>query len=224
MGGRRLSPADRAPTEDRASRTEGERLGILGGTFDPPHFAHLAIAEQVREALALQSVTFMPAGQPVHKPLAGVSLAEHRLRMVELAVAGNPHFLVSRHELERGRPSYSVETMGELTAVEPTTEFYFIVSAEALQGLPEWREPRRLLELCRLAVVPRGGYVLPPPEWLSRHFAGQEERFVLVETVRLGHSASDIRSRVATGRSIRYLVPSDVEAYIRENRLYLPHD
>lgn len=200
------------------------RLGVLGGTFDPPHFAHLAIAEQVREALGLASVAFMPAGQPVHKPPAAVSLAEHRLRMVELAVAGNPHFRVSRHEIERGRPSYSVDTMSDLTADQPGSEFYFIVSAEAVQGLPEWREPRRLLELCRLTVVPRGGYALPSPEWLSEHFAGQEDRFLFVETVHLGHSASDIRSRVATGRSIRYLVPSEVEAYIRENRLYLPHD
>ena len=218
MGGRGLSQGDPAsPTEER-------RLGVLGGTFDPPHFAHLAIAEQVREALDLQSVTFMPAGQPVHKPPTVVSTAEHRLRMVELAIAGNPHFRVSRHELERRLPSYSVDTMSELTAAQPGAEFYFIVSAEAVQGLPDWREPRRLLELCRLAVVPRGGYRLPPPEWLSEHFGVQQERFVFVDTVRLGHSASDIRSRVATGRSIRYLVPSDVEAYIRENRLYLPHD
>lgn len=197
---------------------------MLGGTFDPPHFAHLAIAEQVGEALELETVLFVPAGQPVHKPSAAVSAAEHRLAMVELAVAGNPGFRLDRREAERSTPSYSVLTLSELTAAQPGHDFYFILSAEAVEQLPTWREPARLLELCRMAVVPRSGRGLPPREWLESHFPGQAERFVAVETVRLGHSASDIRARVAAGRSIRYLVPSEVEAYIRENRLYLADD
>lgn len=212
MGGRRLSPAG------------PRRVGVLGGTFDPPHFAHLAVAEQVREALDLETVLFVPAGQPVHKPASIVSSAAHRLRMVELAVAGNPGFRLDRREVERDRPSYSVLTMAELTAEQPAVEFVFVVSTEAVRELPSWREPQRLLELCRMAVVPRSGQALPSPGWLEQHFPGRTERFLFVETTHLGHSASDIRARVAAHRSIRYLVPSEVERYIRENRLYLPDD
>jgi nicotinate-nucleotide adenylyltransferase len=202
----------------------GERWGVLGGTFDPIHYAHLAIAEQVRETLELSAVLFLPARQPVHKPVAAVSEAEHRLRMVELAIAGNPHFRLSTVEHERSTPSFSVETMAQLTAERPGDRFFFIVSAEAVQGLPAWREPRRLLELCELAVVPRSGYALPSRQWLDEHFPGQHDRFIFIETTHLGHSASDIRTRVATGRSIRYLVPSDIEAYIKENKLYVAND
>jgi nicotinate-nucleotide adenylyltransferase len=197
---------------------------VLGGTFDPVHFAHLAVAEQVREALGLTGVLFVPASVPVHKPPGIVSPAEHRLRMVELAIADNPHFAVSRIELERETPSYSVDTMELLVAQQPASEFVFIVSAEAVRELPGWHRPQRLLELCRLAVVPRLGYPMPTPEWLSDKFPGQADRFRLLETTRLGHSASDIRARVAAGRTIRYLVPSVVERYIRENQLYLAHD
>ena len=202
----------------------GEHWGVLGGTFDPVHFAHLAVAEQVRETLDLTGVLFLPAAQPVHKPNATVTPAEHRLRMVELAIAENPCFRTSHAEIERPTPSYSVDTMEELVAERPADSFYFIVSAEALAELPGWRQPWRLLELCPLVVVPRLGYALPAEGWFHEHFPGQRGRFVFVETTHLGHSASDIRARVAAGRSIRYLVPSVVEDYIRENRLYMAND
>jgi nicotinate-nucleotide adenylyltransferase len=202
----------------------GQRWGVLGGTFDPVHFAHLAIAEQVRDALDLGGVLFIPAAQPVHKPPAIVSQAEHRARMVELAIADNAHFDLSRVELDRPSPSYSVDTMRQLTAVNPEREFFFIVSVEAVRQLPTWREPQELLELCRLVIVPRLGYEMPDRSWLKQHFAGAADRFVFVRTTELGHSASDIRARVLAGRSVRYLVPSAVEQYIKENRLYIADD
>jgi nicotinate-nucleotide adenylyltransferase len=209
MGGRGLS---------------GERWGILGGTFDPVHYAHLAIAEQVREALLLAGVLFVPAREPVHKPGIVVSPVHDRVAMLELATAGNPAFTVSRIELERSTASWSVDTLEQLTAERPEDEFFFILSVEAAGQLHTWHRPQRLLELCRLAVVPRLGYEVPSAEYLAEHFAGLEERVVSVPTSRLGHSASDIRARVAAGRTIRYLVPSAVNAYIKEHALYRADD
>jgi nicotinate-nucleotide adenylyltransferase len=196
------------------------RWGILGGTFDPPHYGHLVIAEQVHEALQLAGVLFMPGARPPHKADRAITAADHRVAMVELAIAGNPHFSLSRAEIDRSGTSYSVETLERLTADRPTDRFTFIVSTEAARQLPTWREPRRLLELCEIVVVPRAGY--PPLEsgWAAHEFAGLEHRFLAVDTSPVGHSASDIRSRVATGRTIRYLVPPPVEDYIARYGLY----
>ena len=205
-------------------RLSASRWGILGGTFDPIHYAHLAIAEQARDQLDLAGVLFTPAATPVHKPAESVSPAEHRLAMVELAIEDNPCFELSRIEVDRGGPSYSVDTLEELTRLRPTDSWVFIMSAEAAQALPTWRSPRRLLELCEIAIVPRLGYALPSRAWLAAQFAGQADRFVFVDTPALGHSASDVRARVRNGRSIRYLVPQPVEDYIVQHGLYLTDD
>jgi nicotinate-nucleotide adenylyltransferase len=202
----------------------GERWGVLGGTFDPVHVAHLALAEQVRDALDLRAVLFVPAARPVHKPAAGVSPVEHRLRMVELAIADNPAFQISRIEIDRPSPSYSVDTIEQLVAERPADSFVFIVSAEAVRELLGWRRPQRLLELCEVAVVPRLGVTTPDRRWLNDKFPGQAERFIFIDGSHLGHSSSEIRARVAAGRTIRYLVPSQVEAYIREHALYEAND
>lgn len=197
------------------------RWGILGGTFDPIHYAHLTAGEQVAESLGLAGVLFIPAARPVHKPAAIVTAAEHRVEMVRRAISDNEAFQLSEIELRRPAPSYSVETVAQLVEERRQEEFVFIVSAETAYELPAWRQPSRLLELSQIALVPRLGYSTPSAEWLREHFAGQQERFLFVETTPLGHSASDIRSRVAAGRSIRYLVPSAVEEYIREHGLYM---
>jgi nicotinate-nucleotide adenylyltransferase len=205
---------------------DDRRVGILGGTFDPVHFGHLVIAEQVREALDLDRVLFVPDRIPPHKPDAALTPAADRAAMVELAIAGNPAFVMSRIELERAGPSYTVDTVAEL--VEAATrrvvarEFFFILSSEALAGFRTWHEPLRLMTLCRLAVVPRPGAPLPDAGWLESHLpaGAAADRVECVQTVPLAHSASDVRSRAAAGRSIRYLVPPAVEAYIREHRLY----
>jgi nicotinate-nucleotide adenylyltransferase len=200
-------------------RLIGERWGILGGTFDPVHYAHLAMAEQVRDAVDLDGVLFIPAAVPVHRPPPQAS-SQHRARMVELAIADNPRFLLSRLELDATDHNYSVTTLERLTAERPADEWFFIASVDAAAQLASWREPARLLELATLVVVPRLGYPEPSIDSLAGDFPGREDRFVIVATSTLGHSASDIRARLAGGRSIRYLVPPAVETYIREHGLY----
>ncbi|HET7677919.1 MAG TPA: nicotinate-nucleotide adenylyltransferase [Candidatus Limnocylindrales bacterium] len=202
-------------------------LGIMGGTFDPIHLAHLAAAQAALEELELSGVHFVPVGIPPHKPDQVISPPADRVAMVELAIADNPAFRLSRVEVDRPGPSYAVETVQLLLADPPggnvpDNGFVFILSAEALGGLPTWREPQRLLAMCRLAVVPRLGSRAPGRPWLAEHFPGQEERVIVLEGPSLGHSATQIRALAAAGRSIRYLVPPAVEAYIRDHQLYQP--
>ncbi len=192
-------------------------VGLLGGTFDPIHIGHLAAAEEVREALGLERVLFVPAGIPPHKPGRLISAPHHRLAMVELAIDGNPAFEVSRVELDRTGPSYTIDTLDALGQVRDLT---LILSAESFRGLPSWQEPERILALARIAIVPRGGLTPPGKSWLEEHFPGIEARIVELDAPRLRLSATDIRVRVAAGRSIRYLVPDAVIGYIRDHDLY----
>jgi nicotinate-nucleotide adenylyltransferase len=199
-------------------------IGVLGGTFDPVHLGHLAIAEQTRETLDLDAIVFMPAGSPPHKRDQSVTSADHRATMVALAIADNPRFRLSRIELDRPGPSYAVDTLRQLAAEAAAagrTEPVFILSAEALVQLPGWRDPAGILDAARIAVVPRLGIPDPTHAWLEQHFPGREDRFTFLPGPRLGHSSTDIRERAARGGSIRYLVPPTVEAYIGEHRLYL---
>jgi nicotinate-nucleotide adenylyltransferase len=198
----------------------------MGGTFDPVHVGHLAIAEEARDALGLERILFVPAGRPPHKPEGSAAPAADRVAMVELAIAGNPAFELSRIEIDRPGPSYTVDTLAALAAGEPggaadlAPDLTLILSAETLRDLPTWHEPRRLLELARLAVVPREGYPAPDPGWLAEQFPGQEDRVDFLEGPRLGLSSTALRARVAGGRSIRYLVPDAVARYIAEHGLY----
>ena len=140
--------------------------------------------------------------------------------MVELATADNPTFEVSRIELESDRPSYTVDTLETLAAESADREFTLIVSSETCSYMPEWRRPERILELAHVAVVSRLGYADISREWIEHHFPTHADRFLRVATSHLGHSSTDIRDRVAAGRSIRYLVPAAVEAYIGDSHLY----
>jgi nicotinate-nucleotide adenylyltransferase len=209
-----LSPTDR-------------RVGILGGTFDPIHYGHLVIAEEVREALGLDRVLFVPAAIPPHKVGLAITSAEDRAEMVRLAIEDNPAFSFSRIELDREGPSYTADTLSQLTgearaqAVE--REFFFILSTEALAGLPDWHEPDRILALARVAVVARPGTPMPDERSLERAFGRRANRIVHVQTVPLAHSASAVRVLAAAGKSIRYLVPVAVETYICEHGLYRSH-
>jgi nicotinate-nucleotide adenylyltransferase len=203
------------------------RVGILGGTFDPIHFGHLVIAEEVREALELDRVLFVPASRPPHKLDEEVAPAADRVAMVALAIAGNPSFAISRIELERDGPSYTADTLGELAdeaaRQRVARSLYFIISTEALASFATWHEPARILELARLVVVPRPGAPLPDATRLAAMLPGgaaSATRVECVATVPLAHSSSDVRARVAAGHSIRYLVPPAVESYIRDHRLY----
>jgi nicotinate-nucleotide adenylyltransferase len=199
-------------------------IGILGGTFDPIHIGHLAIAEEAREALALERVLFVPVGLPVHKPGRPVSPAEDRLAMVAAAIADNPGFALSRAEVDRPGPSYAVDTLealaSETRAAGGRPDLVFILSSEAYAGLPTWRSPERLLELCRMAVVPRPGTAPVDPVAMARLVPGADRRTIVLDGPTLAISGSIIRARVAAGRSIRYLVPDAVIAYIGDHGLY----
>jgi nicotinate-nucleotide adenylyltransferase len=195
------------------------RIGVMGGTFDPIHVGHLAIAEEAREALRLDKVLFVPAGQPPHKRAADVSAVGDRVAMVRLAIEDNPAFELSGVEADRPGPSFTADTL-EALARDTGADLTLILSAETFVELPTWHEPARLLDAASMAVVPREGYPAPDPGWLEATFPGRADRVRYLEGPRLGLSSTAIRARVAAGRSIRYLVPPAVEAYIADHSLY----
>ncbi len=197
-------------------------VGILGGTFDPIHIGHLAAAEEARERLGLECVIFVPAGMPPHKRDEVVTSAEDRFEMVRLAIEGNTAFEASRVEIDRSGPSYTVDTIDELRRTRARGEIPLtvILSAESFRGLPSWREPERLLTSSRIAIVPRGGLAAPGKGWIEEHFPGVQAQIVALDAPRLRLSATEIRGRIAAGRSIRYLVPDAVIRYIEDHDLY----
>ena len=223
MGGPALGAA-LTVTSGRPAPTRQGSIGILGGTFDPIHVGHLAVAEEAREALGLERVLFVPAGLPPHKPDRTITAPEHRLAMVELAVAGNPAFEASRVELDRSGPSYTVDTLEALTeeirADGREPDIALILSVEAFRALRSWRRPERILELARLAVVPRDGYPDASRAFLAEHFPGREDRAIFLDGPRLHISSTELRERAARGRSLRYLVPDAVATYIGDHALY----
>lgn len=194
--------------------------GIFGGTFDPIHVAHLAVAEAALDDLGLASVTFIPAGEPPHKRDRTISSAEHRLAMVQAAVADNPGFRVSRIEMDRDGPSYTVDTLAALATDGGALPLALIMSMDSYLDLPDWREPQRVLALAALVVTPRDGVADAEPDFLERHFPGTTARVVMLRGPRLRLSASELRARAAAGRSLRYLVPDAVSAYISDHALY----
>lgn len=204
-------------TDDRVARGV---VGVFGGTFDPIHQAHLAVAESARDAFDLERVVFIPAAVPPHKTDVRVTPAEHRFAMVEAAIADNPAFAVDRVEIDRGGPSYTVDTLVALRSAWPDTDLALILSAESFVQLPTWREPRRVLDLADLIVAPRDGYADADPDFLARHFPGAIGGARFLDGPRMRLSASEIRRRAAAGRSIRYLVPDAVAAYIGDHALY----
>ncbi|MFC2058101.1 nicotinate-nucleotide adenylyltransferase [Chloroflexota bacterium] len=198
-----------------------DRLGILGGTFDPIHRGHLIIADEVRQQMGLREVLFIPAGQPWLKGQEVVSSGEHRLQMVKLAVAANPCFKVSTIELECPGPTYSIDTMLKLRSeLGAGVEMFMILGFDALAELPRWREPERLLKLCKVLGVGRPGYSEFNLQALEHLIPGAAERITIIDMHHIDISASDIRRRVVRGLSIRHLVPEAVEMYILEQGLY----
>jgi nicotinate-nucleotide adenylyltransferase len=199
-------------------------IGVFGGTFDPIHIAHLAVAEEAAEVLGLESVIFVPAGEPPHKPGRPISLGADRLAMVELAIADNDRFSASRLELDRAGPSYTVDTLRSMhasaAAAGHAANLTLVVSAEAFLGLMSWRHPREILELARIVVAPRDGYPDAGPEFLATQVPELAARATFLDSPRLRLSASELRGRAATGRSLRYLVPDAVAAYIEDHALY----
>lgn len=192
-------------------------IGLFGGTFDPVHLGHLLLAEQAREQLSLDQVWFVPAAVPPHKLDQPITDGKHRRAMLEYALAGNPAFRVEPYELEHPGPSYTVETLGALTERHSGTGWSLLLGADSIRDYPTWREPERIAAMAKLVAVNRGG--APPSEfaaWCRR--AGSDVTLVTMPACEI--AASDLRQRVAAGRSIRYLVPRAVEIYIRQQGLY----
>jgi nicotinate-nucleotide adenylyltransferase len=196
------------------------RIGIYGGTFDPIHIGHLAIAEDARYALALDQVLFVPAArQPLKGDSQGAAPTQ-RLQMTRLACASNPFFVVSDLELRRPPPSYTVDTLASLRAeADPATELFFIIGADAARDLPRWYRAAEIIQLVYLTVVGRPGYHLDLAE-LEARMPGIGARCTLIDGPQLDVSSSDLRARLATGRPTRYQILDPVLAYIAQHGLY----
>ncbi len=201
------------------------RVGLFGGTFDPVHYGHLLLAETCREQCDLDEIWFLPADVPPHKQDAVVSSGQARAEMIELAVAGNPGILVSRYELEHGGVSYTVDTLRHFRDETPEAELFFLMGADMFNDLPNWRNAE---EVCRLAVpivAQRAG--ADPPDYDCLRSIATPERIseflnYQVEMPQIELSSTEIRNRVAEGRSIRYRTPRAVQKYIETHGLYLP--
>lgn len=186
-----------------------KKVGILGGTFNPPHIGHLIVANEVKNALELDEVRLMPTAVPPHKLAAGDATAEERLEMVKLAVSGVEDLTACSFEVERGGVSYTYETMKQLTDMEPETVFHFIIGGDMIDQLSTWYRIDELVELVRFVGVGRPGT------------AGETEYAVqLVDIPQIDLSSTLIRKRFSEKGTVRFLIPSEVEAFIREVGLY----
>ena len=194
------------------------RVGLVGGMFDPPHIVHLVLAEFALDELQLDAVWFLPAAVPPHKSGTRVSI-HHRLAMLELAIADRPEFSISRIDIDRPGPHYTVETMRLLCDQYPATEFYFIMGADSLRDLPRWSRPAELLTLCYLVVMDRPGIPVSP-DMHEAILPGLKDRIVMIESPMLNFSSTEVTARLRAGKSVRYIVPDAVLSYIKDNGLY----
>ena len=194
------------------------RLGIMGGTFDPIHYGHLVTAEEAVWQFDLDQVLFVPTGQPWMKHDSGVSPPEDRYLMTVIAIASNPRFLVSRIEIDREGPSYTIDTLRELRErYGEETELFFVTGGDAILEILHWKDAEQTLALARFIAATRPGYDLGRFE---REGADRHDRITVMDVPALAISSTDIRQRVAKGSPIRYLVPEGVKAYIDKAGLY----
>ncbi|GIW86039.1 MAG: putative nicotinate-nucleotide adenylyltransferase [Isosphaeraceae bacterium] len=195
------------------------RLGLFGGTFDPIHLGHLILAEACREACALDRLWFIVTATPPHKPTDRTPVA-HRLEMARIATAGHPAFEISEIEADAASgPHYSYRTLERIAGERPGDELYFLIGADSLADLPHWREPARVARLATIVVVNRPG-IDRAVACTAPDLGPGVRPFRFVEIPPIGISSTELRARVAAGRSIRYQVPRGVEAYIAEHGLY----
>lgn len=191
------------------------RVGIFGGTFDPPHIAHAAVARHVADALELARMLWVPGSTPPHKQERRITRGDARLEMVRIAIASDPRFEVSDIEIRRGGVTYTVDTLRAVARARPGEELFFLIGADNLDEFLTWKEPSAILDLARLVVMTRPGYVggpLPP---------FPEERIVRIEVPAIDISSSQIRARIRRGEPIQGLVEPRVEDYIRSHNLYV---
>ncbi|AIT61628.1 nicotinate-nucleotide adenylyltransferase [Corynebacterium doosanense] len=194
------------------------RIGIMGGTFDPIHHGHLVAASEVAHRFALDRVIFVPTGQPWQKSEKEVSPAEHRYLMTVIATASNPRFEVSRVDIDRDGPTYTVDTLRDLRALHPDAEFFFITGADALGSILSWHEWEAMFDEATFVGVTRPGYTLSedmlPPE--------KQKLVELIDVPAMAISSTDCRERAMSGLPVWYLVPDGVVQYIAKNSLYAP--
>jgi len=196
-------------------------IGILGGTFDPIHSGHLAMAEEARLKLGLGRVLFIPAGQPWLKVDRDITPAVYRVEIVKRAIASNPYFELSTTEVDRPGSSYTVDTITILhRQLGAETRFFFLLGWDSFAELPQWKEATKLIQLCRLVAVPRQDFNPPDLKALETSIPGITQNVIWLDMPPIDISSSDIRKRVAQGQSIHHLVPEEVEKYIEEQKLY----
>lgn len=193
-------------------------LGIMGGTFDPIHYGHLVAAEEARVQFNLREVVFVPAGEPPHKKDYKVTPPEHRYLMTSLAIATNPYFQISRFEIEHKGPSYTIDTLKSFKKDYKDAKIYFITGTDAILEILSWHQADNLPNLCSFIAVSRPGYQMKEVRKnLSPDYLKSIHR---LEIPALAISSSDIRSRVKTGKPVKYLLPRAVESYIYQHKLY----
>ena len=196
------------------------RIGVLGGTFDPIHYGHLAAAEEARVKLNLGKVLFAVAGLPPHKLDEEVTPVEYRVAMVRLGIASNPHFEISLVDVDRPGPSYTVDTISILREQwGQDAEFFFVMGLDSLVEVPTWHQPQRLIQLCHLVAVARPGFEANMSQ-LEESVPGISSRMKIISMPEVDISSSDLQLRVREGLPIKYQVPEEVERYIREHKLY----
>ena len=197
------------------------RIGILGGTLNPPHLGHLVAAQEAYVELDLDQVVLIPAGIPPHKPVDDEPGPEHRLELCRLAVGDDERFTVSDLELRRDGPSFTVDTLKTLRTQSPSDDLFLILGGDIAAGLPRWHEPERVLELATVAIAKRRGTAKAAvQDALAQLRGGERARFF--DMPRIGISSTMVRRRVRAGQPIRYFVPDGVMHYIETHRLYGP--
>ncbi|MCC7451134.1 MAG: nicotinate-nucleotide adenylyltransferase [Anaerolineae bacterium] len=194
-------------------------IGVFGGTFDPPHVGHLILAESACDALDLSQVLFVPAADPPHKHTLAITPIQHRLAMLQTAIANNPRFVISDVDLARPGPHYTADTLRILREQHPAATLYFLLGGDSLYDLPTWREPDKIIAQAKLAVMRRPGADIDVSR-LEAQLPGIAGCVVFVDAPMIGISATTLRERMRRGHSIRYQVPEAIERYITDHQLY----
>lgn len=196
-----------------------KRIGVFGGTFDPIHLGHLIIASELKHAVDLACVLFVPAGRPPHKTDQSIGNDDHRLAMLHLALDGTPGFAISTVDLERPGPSYTTETLKLLSQINPDAELIFLMGEDSLRDFPTWHKPERIVEQAEVAVATRPGIESEPSDVYEK-VPNARGRIHMVEVPEIGISSREVRRRASEGLPISYLVPREVEMFILEHGLY----
>ena len=216
-----MPPVKRGPINPLKMPIDGthqsEKIGIMGGTFDPIHYGHLLAAEFARAAAGLNRVIFVPSGNPPHKSYGGMAAAEDRFEMARLAIESNPCFEISRLEIDREGPSYTADTLEFFSALYPGAGLFFITGLDAALDIPNWHEPLKILSLCRILVIARTGYIR---DKISMSDDLIRDSLLILDTELIDISATDIRNKARSGCGIRYMTPDAVCDYIKMKNLY----